>query len=183
MVRSIQNYDESRHRMMRIFITLSLNIPIMCLVIWRQKTDTLGHTTTYKYNTNGRLISTVDAMGHETTNTYDANGQLVKTTDALGRETTYVYDAAGRRLSTINALGISSGTTSFDLINIASTASDSEGNVATYYYNVSNQVVRIVDPMGHETSTTYNENGIVETKTDELGSGLRPMNMMLSIVW
>ncbi|MBI9050026.1 MAG: hypothetical protein JEZ00_11440, partial [Anaerolineaceae bacterium] len=169
LLRSIRNYDAARPQNDENMYNLTTTYTYDVYGNQETVTDPLGHVTTYDYDSNGRLVSTIDALDNETTNTYDANGQLITSTDALGHSTTYVYDAAGRRLSTVNALGISSGTTTFDLTNNASTASDSAGNAATYYYNELNQVVRIVDPMGHETTTTYNANGNVETKTDELG--------------
>ena len=147
-------------------------------------TDTLGNVTSYEYDNSGRLIRTTDAMGNVTSSTYDGKGQLISSTDALGHVTTYVYDDAGRRLTTVNALGYSSGTTTFSLPNNTSTASDSAGNAAVYHYNALNQVVKIVDPIGSETTKTYNANGNVITQTDELGRVTTytydPLNRLIS---
>ncbi len=169
LLRSIRNYDPARPQNDQNLYNLITSYTYDMFGNQKTVTDTLGNVTRYEYDSSGRLVRTVDAMIHTTSNTYDGKGQLVSSTDARGNKTTYVYDAAGRRLSTVNALGISSGTTTFNLSNNTSTASDSAGNAAVYTYNVLNQVVKIVDPMGHETITTYNPDGSVATKTDELG--------------
>ena len=169
LLRSIRNYDPARPQNDGNLYNLITSYTYDMFGNQETVTDTLGHTTRYEYDSSGHLVRTIDAAVNTTSNTYDGKGQLVSSTDARGNKTTYVYDAAGRRLSTVNALGISSGTTTFNLTNNTSTASDSAGNAAVYTYNELNQVVKIVDPMGHETITTYNPDGSVATKTDELG--------------
>ena len=133
--------------------------------------DTFEHTTQYVYDNADRLIQTIDAGGHSTSNEYDAAGQLIATTDALGNRTTYTYDPAGRLLYTTNALGYSSGTTTFDIATNTSTVTDIAGDETTFFYDELGRVTMVRDALGNTNLTAYDENGNVETRTDQLGRG------------
>jgi YD repeat-containing protein len=58
-----------------------------------------GHTTTYAYDTSGRLSRLTDPMGRSIALAYDAAGRVASVTDAGGRRTDFTYDAAGRLVS------------------------------------------------------------------------------------
>src|SRR5262249_17695278 len=69
-----------------------------------------GHTTTYAYDANNRLVLETSALGISTENQYDARGNRIAMTEAAGtadaRTTQYRYDAADRYVETVNAAGV-----------------------------------------------------------------------------
>lgn len=75
------------------------------------KTDVIGPlgTTTYVYDTKGRLIQvqapSVNNQRSTTTYGYDAQDNVTSVTDANGARLDFTYDAAGNRLSQRDALG------------------------------------------------------------------------------
>ncbi|MBI3399066.1 MAG: RHS repeat-associated core domain-containing protein, partial [Deltaproteobacteria bacterium] len=59
-------------------------------------TDAKGHTTTYQYDTKGRLTKETDYLGNVIAYTYDAKGNLVSKRDANGSTIQYAYDQLNR---------------------------------------------------------------------------------------
>jgi len=56
------------------------------------RTDALGHTTSYTYDSAGDVVSMADDLGHVTTYSYDQSGLLVSTVDPDGGTTSFAYD-------------------------------------------------------------------------------------------
>lgn len=69
------------------------------------KTDPLGHTTTYTYDSKRNLISTTYPDGSVPSNTYDANSNLTSVTDQLGNVTYYTYNSLNLVSSMTDARG------------------------------------------------------------------------------
>lgn len=63
-------------------------------------------TTTYEYDTEGRIVKTTDPMGFTTSNTYDTYyGRLKSITDHWGRKTDYYYNVWGQSSQTVYPTG------------------------------------------------------------------------------
>ena len=71
----------------------------------RASSDRGGRTTTYDYDSLGRLVKTVYPDASFTENVYDDAGRLVETRDAERNPSVYEYDSAGRRTKVRDALG------------------------------------------------------------------------------
>lgn len=106
--------------------------------------DRNGNTTTYNY-TSGNLTSVTDAVGRSIVFTYNAPGQVSEVRDPLGRITKYDYDSDLRLIS----------------------VTDPAGGVTSYTYDTSgffgtNHLLSITDPRGNRVKEiTYDGNGRV----------------------
>ena len=149
------------------------------------KTNGLGRTTTFTYDSVNDLTSIKDALGHTTTLAYDANGNLLSKsrpvtetsqtalttyaygdsahpgdvtsiTDPTGAVWSYTYDAYGNRIKRVDPLG-NTTTTTFDSLGRPTATVSPKGNVQG------------ADPANFTTSYTYNAFGDVLTQTDPLG--------------
>ena len=56
------------------------------------QTDRTGAKTTYTYDANNRMVSSVDALGQTTHYSYDEVGNLISTTTPEGNQTSTEYD-------------------------------------------------------------------------------------------
>ncbi|UDQ98297.1 RHS repeat-associated core domain-containing protein [Lentisphaerota bacterium WC36G] len=160
--------------------------------------DEKGNQTRYEYDAAGRTTAVIDALGNRIENVYDANGQQIISRDALGREVSYEYDALGRRVRTTfadgtyatveyNALGQkvretdqSGVSTRFEYDEMGRLAKvikpqveNSSGTMTTpewnYDYNQYGQMEKITDPLGRETTFTYDEYGRQLSRTLPMG--------------
>ena len=140
-----------------------------------------GVTTTYTYDTAGRIEMQVDedtGSGHATYDmVYDGSGRLISetTTDSaepLGLTTTYSYDSQGRLMGESNSsettsyaydgvgrlttLTDSTGTTDYGYDNIGRTVTATEGSfTTTYTYDALDRVTQVTDPSSRITTYTY----------------------------
>lgn len=149
------------------------------------KTDGLGRTTTYTYDSLNDLTEVKDPLGHSSTLTYDVNGNLLSKsqsvtetgqtarttyaygdsahpgdltsiTDPGGAVWSYTYDAYGNQIKRVDPLG-NVTTTTFDVLGRPTTAVSPRGNVPG------------ADPASFTTSYTYDAFGELLTHTDPLG--------------
>jgi RHS repeat-associated protein len=114
----------------------------------------LGHATSYTYDAQGHVLTTIDANGNQTINGYDTKGNLTSTSDALGHTTTNKYDTNGNLLSTVDAAGIRTAYTY-----------DGSGFLLS-------QVVAPGKTEAQAVTYTYDSNGnkVSETKTSSVGT-------------
>ena len=77
----------------------------------RLYTSTTDYTTTYAYDTQGRVTNVTDPLGLTTQYTYNTKGQRATMVDHRGNTTTYTYDAFGREASITHPASIVSTTT------------------------------------------------------------------------
>ena len=134
--------------------------------------DPARYTTTYSYNTAGRLLSTSVADGTKplvTTWAYDLDGRQLTETDPAGHTTTYTSDLAGEPTKTKRPDG-SVLMTSYWPDGVVHTQTDGAGNVTSYAEDSLGQTVSRTDPLGHTTSYTYDGVGDVLTTTDPAGA-------------
>lgn len=97
--------------------------------------DTKGNdparSTSFTYDTRGRIASTTDSTGGITRTEYDALGQKTRGIDAAGTEFTYSYTDARHQLATTTVKGFAGdGTAPHDVV-LESRAYDPAGRLAT----------------------------------------------------
>ena len=63
-------------------------------------TDAEGNTTSYTYDSMGRVLTVTNALGNTTSYVYDLLGRVFEQTSAQGAVTRYTYDAVGNVLKT-----------------------------------------------------------------------------------
>jgi RHS repeat-associated protein len=133
--------------------------------------------TTYAYDVDGHLTSTVDPRGNvpgvdpvgfTTTVTYDADGRPVASTDPLGRTVTTGYDAAGRPVTVTDPAG---GVTTTTYNTVGWPTSVTAPNLAKtrYVYDRVGNLTKRVDPLARATTYAYDAAGRLLTQTDALG--------------
>ncbi len=133
--------------------------------------------TTYGYDADGHVTSTVDPRGNvpgatpaafATTVTYDADGRPVTSTDPLGRTVTTGYDANGRPVTVTDPAG-NVTTTVYNAVGWTTSVVAPGSGRTRYYYDRVGNLTKRVDPLGSETLYTYDAAGRVLTQTDALG--------------
>jgi YD repeat-containing protein len=152
--------------------------------------DATTAVTTYTYDKNGALISTVDATGNTATNTYDVRGLLATSTDASGRQVAYTYDAIGRALSRIEDQGTGklnlTTTTSYDGQGRQLTVTDASGRVTAMSYDREGRLLQTAqDPSGLNlrTAYTYDVLGRQITVTEAFGTATaRSVNYVYDVL-
>jgi RHS repeat-associated protein len=124
-----------------------------------------GQTSTFTYDDNNNLISTIDLLGHQTTYSYDALYRLTQVLDPNGGLTSYVYDSA----------------------NNLTQITDPRKNTTIYTYNGLNELTKQVSPDTGTSRFTYDSVGNVLTKTDARGATATytydPLNRPTQIVY
>lgn len=123
-----------------------------------------GHLSSYEYDANGNLITSVDALGGTSTYSYDSENRLISLTDEAVRKTEYTYDPVGRLTSTTDALG---NVTQFfyDSVGNLISRTSADGNVTSYSYDAMGHLVSETDALGNTTTYKYDaaENPIATT--------------------
>jgi RHS repeat-associated protein len=146
--------------------------------------NALGQTTTCAY-TNGYLSSVTGPVSGSTTSfTYDGYGRVRTTTDSQGYTTTFNYDVMDRPTFVIYPDGTTSEInyvnldatyakdrlgrwtrTLYNAIRQPVTVMDSMGNATVTNWSLSAGPLSIVDPSGHMTQWTYDNQNRVTRKT------------------
>jgi YD repeat-containing protein len=112
----------------------------------------MAHTTRTIYDYRGRVIKEVDAEGHVTTYTYDKNNNLIDQHHPSGRISTKCYDSANRNEMELE------------------TAATGDIRTTTHRYNEKNQKIATTNPLGYETTYTYDPFGNLTCTTHHDGS-------------
>jgi RHS repeat-associated protein len=147
------------------------------------RTDTLGNTSTYQYDDNGRMISAVDPLGHAAGYTYDANGRLASQTvdpnptgqtGHLNIVTAYAYDEAGRLATETLDPGSSPHlnritTYAYDEAGHLTGKQLPNGGVWTYGFDDAGNQIVITNPLNHTTTYDYDAADRLVLETDPLG--------------
>ena len=144
------------------------------LVTETRLTDPRGHTTTYRFNTRGYLLSQTDALG-QTTSLERAVGTnlLLSTTDPLGRVTRFAHDASGNMTSVTDPQGNLRTLTYEPTFNRLTSTADPLGNTTRFGYDEAGNLTSITDPLGALTQIAYNGSGQPASTGDPLGNTTR----------
>jgi RHS repeat-associated protein len=129
-------------------------------------TDPNGNVTTHTYDDADRVL-TSEKAGDTIQNSYDLVGNLLSQTDAESRTTSYSYDAMNRRLTL--ALNSYNERYSYDLAGNL-TDKTTPVNRFSYTYDALNRPLTESDDLGQVSSTSYDANGNVLSKTDANGN-------------
>ncbi len=127
-----------------------------------EKTDALGHTTSYGYDLSGDVTQTIDADGIDTFSTFNSFGEPLTVSQNYDmRTTSYSYDADGNCTQIVDPLGnVTSMTYQSNGLELSETrplgnVSGSDGLYTTMYgYNASGQVTLASSPLGAPTPTS-----------------------------
>jgi RHS repeat-associated protein len=132
------------------------------------KTNAKNETTTYRYDTHGYLVSIEEPLpGASTTFTYDSFGRIRTRTDESGYVLTFDYDALDRLKQIIFP---DSTFTRFDYTRLDMTLiQDRAGRGTSFAYNSVQQVVTRTDPLNRVTLFQWCKCGALKTLTDPMG--------------
>ncbi len=126
-------------------------------------------TTTYEYDSLGRLVRQTDPLGHAVSFTYDAASNLVSLVDAAGRATRFTYDARNRPTSEIAPDGTVTAALTYDLRGNLVRQQRVDGSAYTYAHDTAGHVVTVTDPGGRVSHLTYGPSGQLASVTDPGG--------------
>ena len=132
------------------------------------KTDPLGHTTSYQYDNDNRLLKTTFADNSTVSEVYDLFGNQISVTDQRGNTLTKSYDAYERLSQTKDPLN---GITQFnyDTEGHLLTLTDANGHATTYTYDPNSKVLTQNNAMNLTTTFTYDPDGNVASRVDANG--------------
>jgi RHS repeat-associated protein len=108
--------------------------------------------TGYVWNADGTLASTTDPRGAVTSFVYEANGNMLSSTDQLGNKTSYTYDTAGRVLTVVEPRGNVVGATAAQF-------------TTTYTYDANGNVLTVKDALARVTTNVYDNAGNLSSTT------------------
>ncbi len=132
-----------------------------------ETTDSLGNIRETVYDANGKVYQeTVHYKLNETeydtrtyvTNTYDAADRLIKTTDLDGKETHYEYDKSGNLIEVTDANGHTTRY-EYDAMNRQTAIIDANGNRTETVYDLAGRVVQSINANGNITAFEYDALG------------------------
>ncbi|MBI3377424.1 MAG: RHS repeat protein [Nitrospirae bacterium] len=139
------------------------------LNVTTQKTDPLGNTTTYTYDSNRNLITETDPLGSTTIYTYDTSGNRTSATNALGNTTAYTYNTFGQ-ITSITDSQNKVTTYTYDAKGNLLTTTDASGAVTQYQYDSKGNLIQLITPNSQLTTLTYDQYNNPITITDPTGA-------------
>jgi RHS repeat-associated protein len=127
----------------------------------KTKTDELGHTTTFNYNSYGQLQTEVDYLNNTNTFAYDALGRQTSVSNTNGSQTTTGYVWTGTNKPSLGLYGV--------------TQTGNDGSVVTTWYDKLQRAIR-TEKKGFGGSmifidTEYNAKGQVYRVSDPYFAG------------
>jgi RHS repeat-associated protein len=130
----------------------------------------------YAYSTNasGDLTSFKDPALKTTAFAYDGAHHLTQITDVMGRVVKLVYDPSGRVTSVkrlASATATTGPTTTFTYNAGSTVETDPLGHQTTYTFDGENRVTKTTDALGHAVSQSWTANSDAATQTLGTGAG------------
>lgn len=163
-------------------------------VVETKATDSMGHSSTFRFNPRGYLLSITDALGQTRTLTreggtnfiaeskdsdssqvfeYNATGQLLQGTDQVGARTRVAYEPMyGRPMSLQDPDGNLTKLTYDSKGNLTKIA-DALSHASSLEYDGQGQITALIDPAGKRTRFSYDAIGNLTSLTDPLGNVTR----------
>ncbi|MFF1482991.1 RHS repeat-associated core domain-containing protein, partial [Streptomyces sp. NPDC058301] len=133
-------------------------------------TDSLGHTSSHRYNTEGLVVEETDALGHTTRTQWDERGDKpLAVTDPLGRTVRYTYDDQGN-LSRVALPDGAEATARYNALGQAVEVTEPGGATWHHTYDDQGNLLSTTDPLGARTSYTYSNAGHLASVTDAVGA-------------
>ncbi len=126
-------------------------------------------TYTYTYDGSGRLSQVTDFTGLTEKYTYTPQGWMTSMIDKLGREYKFTYYLNGRTHQQFEPGGVRTFYYSPDGENLSTTVVDIDGTSTTYFFDTGMRTIAITKGDGTSISQTWNLQGFLESRTDELG--------------
>ncbi len=153
-------------------------------------TDAKGQTTTYQYDSLGRLIKETDSLGNIIAYSYDSKGNLISKNDAKGNTLTYTYNISKGLIQTSYPDGTKENFTynaNGNLIEwlntkqnisfrydsngrLIQTVLNNMGKSITYEYDRVGKRAAMIDPENGQTVYTYDAAGQLTKITDPFGN-------------
>jgi RHS repeat-associated protein len=146
------------------------------------RTDPLGHTTSYVYDSNLDLSAITDPNGYTTLMDYDGSGNLLDRTspapfdyeerwtynaldepltytDRRGLTTSYAYDSRGNLLKVTAPDGTSANNTYSASTGALLSSTTASGHTTNYAYDSSGDLIKVTSPLGEITTYGYDAAG------------------------
>jgi len=145
--------------------------------------DTQGNATTYGYNAQGLLTSTIDALGHRSTATYYGNGTLASVTDPAGNVTSYAYNNLGLPSAVNYPKPRGPVSFTYNGEDLLASKTDGNGRTTTYSYDPDGEIQTIAYADGSRVSYGYDPAGNKTLLSDSNGNtnyGYNLLNQLTS---
>ncbi len=147
-------------------------------------TDAEGRGTTFSWNKRRQLLTTtLPAVPGQpaavVTNTYDNSGNPDTLTDAKSNTTSQTWNALAKPLITTQPAlpaGNNTVTTTYDVRDWATTATNSLGHTVTTEYDAAQRPLAGIDPLNRRTESLFDANGRPTQTTD-------PLNRVTKFTW
>lgn len=131
------------------------------------KTDPLGKSTQYTWDTNGNKLTETTPLHQTTSWSYDALNDLTSTSDPDGNYSHNNYDSAGNLLAAYDA-NYEPTTYTYNPDGTVATRTTPKGGTYSYSYDPAGRPISVEDPYGATKSTTYDSAGFITSTTDAL---------------
>jgi RHS repeat-associated protein len=126
-------------------------------------------TTSFTYDSVGRLLSRADPLGKTTSMTYSAQGDVTSYTDADGHTTRFTYDSSGTLTSAIGPDGTVLDSITYNSAGRPTQLQTADGSIKTFTYDSAGRATSVTDSLGRTVAFTYDSNGHAASMTDPTG--------------
>ncbi|MFE9648101.1 DUF6531 domain-containing protein [Streptomyces sp. NPDC006365] len=130
--------------------------------------DSLGRTTTHRYNDLLQRTEIVDAQGRAVRTEWDRYNRPVSRTDALGHVTTFEHDRRGNLVAVTRPDGLRT-TAEYNELDLPVRVVEADGAEWQQTFDARGNRLTIVDPTGNSRQYAYDEQGCPTAVVDALG--------------
>ncbi len=137
----------------------------------RSKTDPLGNTYTYAYDSQGNLVSKNEPGIGTTTYTYDNRGNVLSVRNPLNETTSFTYNTYGQLLTISGAPG--NYAVAYDTRGNPTAVTNPAGETISAEYDGKGNATRIVTAKGLAYQVAYDSANNISSLTDPAGAVTR----------
>lgn len=131
--------------------------------------DPGGEVTVYRYNDTGQLVERTDPDGLSVLSEFNAAGLLTRVTDRDGTVTIWTYSTDGELVSHRSPAGLVTQVVR-DIVTGAPTLTTlPDGAMIQKQFDERGNLVRVVDPVGGQATSSIDASGLVTSVVDPLG--------------